>query len=240
MRSSVNCLAASLCFLAALCAQEEGTPAPQADQQKRPADAGALFAAFAKMPGLEARYAEEKHLQLLEVPLVSSGRLYFMPPGYLLRAVEAPEKSTLLITPKELRMANRDGTEVVDLAQSDRLRVFVTSLVRVFRGDAEELARQYRVDYLPVKDDETSWRLELAPRGRPLDQMLQRLVLAGSGFAVTEITVVEPNGDRTVTKIDKADPKRTFDKDERKKLFGVADDRPPQPAAKPDGVEKAR
>lgn len=237
MRSWPVCRAASrfACGLlaTALFAQEPAKPAPKGELPKRPADAAELFAAFAKMPGLEARYTEDKHLQLLEVPLQSKGRLYFLPPGYLLRMVEAPEKSTLLITPKELRMQNRDGTEVVDLGQSERLRTFVTSLVRVFGGDREELERQYKVEFVASKDDATTWRLELLPRGKPLDQMLKGLVLAGNGFAVTTITVFEPNGDRTETRIEQADPKRAFDREEKKKLFGIADE-------KAAGGEKAR
>lgn len=214
MRSSSACLSASLLLAGAVFAQEEAAP-------PRPKNAEALFAAFAKLPGLAARYTEKKHLSLLAVPLESRGRLYFMQPGYLSRVVEAPEKSTLTITPDELRMAGRDGVEVIDLHQSDRLRLFVTSLVRVFRGERESLARHYGIAYVPDAEDDSSWTLELKPREKSLAQMMRSLTLRGAGAAVTEITVVEPNGDRTVTKIFDAEPKRQFTAEEKAEIFGI-------------------
>ena len=197
------------------------TPPAVSPEDKRPPDARALFAAFARMPGLEARYAEKKHLSLLAVPLESRGRMYFLQPGYLSRVVEAPEKSTLTITPQKLRMTGRDGVEVIDLNKSDRLRLFVTSIVRVFRGDREPLEKLYRVRYEPSEKNDRDWSLRLLPRQKPLDQMMKALTLRGSGLAVSEIVLVEPNGDRTVTTITVVDPKRVFDAAEKEELFGI-------------------
>jgi len=223
MRSFAAFLSSSL-LLAALVAQEPTNPQPVSappDGPKRPRDHVELLATFAKMPGLEARFTEEKHLALLVVPLQSRGRLYFLRPGYLLREVEAPEKASLLITPKELRMKGREGTEVIDLQTSDRVQLFVTSLVQVFCGNKEALAKHYKIEFQPDARDEVSWRLVLTPSEKPLQQMLQSLTMRGSGFAVTEIEVKDPNGDRTVTRIVDANTKRHFDADEQLHLFRI-------------------
>ncbi|MEI6129830.1 MAG: outer membrane lipoprotein carrier protein LolA [Planctomycetota bacterium] len=233
MRSFAAFLSSSV-WLAALVAQEPTKPesAPnEPTEPKRPRDPVELLATFAKMPGLEARYTEEKHLALLAVPLQSRGRLYFLRPGYLLREVEAPEKASLLITPKELRMKGREGTEVIDLQSSDRVHLFVTSLVQVFCGDKDALGKHYKLDFQPEPRDEVSWRLVLTPSEKPLKQMLQSLTLRGSGFAVTEIEVKDPNGDRTVTKIVGADTKRSFDADEQLRLFRI--EKPAKGSAEP-------
>src|SRR6185312_8153260 len=58
-----------------------------------------LMAAFSRMPGLEARFVEEKRIGMLARPLTSSGRLYFARPGLLLRRVEQPQQSEVIITP---------------------------------------------------------------------------------------------------------------------------------------------
>src|SRR5262245_33876290 len=96
MRSCNVCLLARL-LAAGTGVAQGGTPAPLAVQEpvksERPADAKALFATFARIPGLEAHYTEKKHLALLAAPLESKGRLYFLAPGYLARVVESPEKS---------------------------------------------------------------------------------------------------------------------------------------------------
>ena len=202
---------------------------------KRPKDVRALFAQFGAMRGMSATYTEQKHLSLLAVPLHSSGALHYMTDedgqhGRLVRVVEKPEPSKLTVTEKELRIADKRGTEVIDLRQSDRVRLFVTSLMRVFQGDGEALRRHYEVRYAHEGESGAGWRLELTPKKAPLDKILKRLALHGDGAAVTRIVLTEPNGDRTVTAIEKADPRRVFTKQEQRELFGV------QPAApKPSG-----
>ena len=195
-------------------------------QRARPADAAALFRMFAATTGLEARFEEEKHLALLALPLQSKGRLYFFrpdrtQPGYLARIVESPEPSSVLITPTELRLQNRDGTEVIDLKRSDKVRNFISSLVRVFAGDEAALAKSYTIHFAHAEKDAAGWTLTLVPRDKPLNQMLASLTLTGQGEAVVRIEVKEPNGDRTVTRIVAADPARKFDAAEQKRLFGI-------------------
>ena len=181
---------------------------------------------FAATQGLEARFEEDKHLALLALPLQSKGKLYFWrpdrtQPGYLARHVESPEPSKVLITPTELRLENRDGTEVVDLKRSDKVRDFISSLVRVFAGDEQALAKSYSIRFAHAEKDAAGWTLTLVPLAKPLDQMLKSLTLAGEGEAVVRIEVHEPNGDRTATRIVAADPARKFDAAEQKRLFGI-------------------
>jgi len=209
--------------------------------QQRPASEAALFGAFSQIQGLSADYTEEKFLSLLAVPLKSKGRLHFMQPGYLSRIVEAPEKSKLTITDAELRIRGNDGEEVIDLRQSDRVRLFVTSLVQVFQGNQKALQKHYRIRYTPRVDDLHGWQLELRPLKKPLTQIMKRLILAGRDKTVTRIELHEPNGDRTVTKIVKVDPKRVFTAAEKEELFGVeaapkktpSKDRAPPPVDQP-------
>lgn len=187
----------------------------------RPADATALFASFAQMDGLEAAFEEEKHISLLAAPLVSRGRLYFMRPGYLARVVLEPEPVTLTISPDELRFAGQDGSEKIDLRQSDEVRLFVTSLVRVFSGDEAELKESFDIVFMGSATDETTWTLTLTPKKKPLTDMMGELRLLGDGFGVSVIEVREPNGDRSVTRITEADPRRNFTDEEKTRLFGI-------------------
>lgn len=208
--------------------QQEPQPAKAPDpasvpaqDRARPADAKTLLAVFARMPGLEATYTEEKKLALLALPLKSKGRILFLPPGYLFRAVEAPEPATLRITPDELRTEDRDGKQSIDLRRSDTVRVFITALVQVFAGDEPALQKAFTVSYAAVPETKNGWALELLPKEANLQRMMKSLQLRGAGEAVTAIVVVDPNGDRTTTTIVTADGKRTFDAAEKKRWFGI-------------------
>lgn len=220
---------------------------PPPAQRPRPADQAALFRLLASTEGLEASYREEKHLALLAAPLESSGTLYFLrvappatppatppaappaaadgapvlPGGYLTRVVAKPEPATLRITPHELRLEGKDGSEVIDLQRSDMLRTFVAALVQVFSGDEPALRKAFTIRYEPQPDHERRWQLALVPRGKPLDRLLQRLVLHGEGEAITRIEWLEAGGDRTVTQILTADPQRRFTAAERRRWFGL-------------------
>ena len=202
-------------------AQEQAAKTPA-----RPKDEAALFAMFAELRGMTASYTEKKYLSLLAVPLTSSGKLHFLADGqdkkaHLVRSVEKPEKSKLTITEAELRMADKNGTEVIDLRQSDRVRLFVTSLMRIFQGDRKALQKHYKVRYVLDDKHATRWHLELVPKKQPLDKILKQLSLFGDGQAVTRIELIEPSGDRTVTTIDKVDPRRTFTAEEKREIFGI-------------------
>ena len=208
--------------------QQEPQPAKAPDpasvpaqDRARPADARTLLAVFARMPGLEATYTEEKKLALLALPLKSRGRIFFLPPGYLFRAVEAPEPATLRITPDELRTEDRDGKQSIDLRRRDTVRVFITALVQVFAGDEPALQKAFTVSYAAVPETKNGWTLELLPKEANLQRMMKSLQLRGAGEAVTAIVVVDPNGDRTTTTIVTADGQRTFDAAEKKRWFGI-------------------
>ena len=153
-------------------------------KDQRPASKGALFRAFAAIQGLSAEYTEDKYLSLLAVPLKSKGKLHFMQPGYLSRIVEEPEKSKLTITASELRMTSKDTAgkhkeEVIDLRQSDRVRLFVTSLVQVFQGNEKALKQHYQIRYTPQFGDSHAWQLELKPIKKPLTKIMMKLLMAG-------------------------------------------------------------
>jgi hypothetical protein len=210
--------------------------ASRAAQAKRPKDLAALFEQFRSMRGMSAAYTEEKHLSLLAVPLKSKGALHYMTDadgahGRLVRLVKEPEPSKLTVTGRELRIADKHGAQVIDLRQSDRVRLFVTSLMHVFQGDGASLQRHYAVRYIPDAEQLSRWRLELTPKKAPLDKILKQLALHGAGEAVTQIVLTEPNGDRTVTKIHEADPRRVFSSQERREIFDLATPEP-KPARK--------
>ncbi len=203
------------------------TPTPTPVQSATPTDAKSLLALFAKMEGLEARFEEEKRIALLAAPLVSSGRLYFLRPGYLARLVEKPEVTKLLITPDELLVSGKEGEQKIDLRTTEDIRIFVQSLVQVFSGDEAALKESYGLAFERSAgsgigvDDVESWMFTLTPQRAPLTKLMKELRLNGSGCMVRTFEVKETNGDRTITRILEADTLRHFSDEEKATLFGI-------------------
>jgi outer membrane lipoprotein-sorting protein len=209
------CLRFSACLLLWL-----STTATVVHAQKAPAvDATQLLRAFSQMPGLEARFVEEKHISMLALPLESAGVLYFARPGLLLRRVEKPRSSEVLITPTRLQLVDAEGKKTIDLGTRPDLRPFVQSLVWILTGDEKALSRTYQITFVPSREG-SPWTLTLVPRTEPLSHMIAHIRILGQGARVSEVEVQEKSGDRTVTRIVDANPARTFSKTERHKLFG--------------------
>lgn len=191
--------------------------APATAQQSAPS-LDALLRRFAAMPGMSARFREEKRIALLAVPVRSEGVIYFTPPGKLMRRVTAPTESYALLEGGRLTFASEGERQVVELGESPVLAGFVESFRYVLAGDRAALERTYRVDY---EREGAQWRLTLKPRNEQLARFLREMVLEGEGFAVKTMTMAEVSGDVTTTEIFDVDPERRFSAAETRRLFRV-------------------
>ena len=233
---------------AGFCAGLEDPGEGTGDGGHNPASFGELLEGFAEMSGLEARFEEEKFLALLAAPLRSSGRMYFAPPSTLLRRVETPRRQDILIQADQVRISsgesgesngNGQGPNVqgdvqrIDLAGRGGIRPLVESMIWIFTGDRASLERVYNVDYQQFieadgggdKGPEPSnrWQVRLTPKSAPLSGLIRELLVRGRGPGADTMELVETSGDRTVTHILDADPRREFSPAERLDLFGAGD-----------------
>lgn len=217
---SARLLVGLLCLA---CAQPSYVVAqPSAEQAKAEPvrELSQLMAAFSRMQGLEARFVEEKRLGMLARPLSSQGRLYFARPGLLLRRVEQPQPSEVIITPEELKVKDASGEQRIDLASRPDVRPFVESLTWLLAGDQKALAGVYKLEFVPPQAA-GPWQLTLTPKAEPLAHLIAHIRIVGQGLAVSEIQVREKGGDETVTRIVEANPARKFTASELRSLFGI-------------------
>jgi hypothetical protein len=207
-------------------------------QTPAPPTLEALLAGFRTMPGFEARFEEKKTLALLAVPLTSRGRLFFAPPGTLLRRVETPNPHDILIREHVVRISTpRDPAsqpegshgaseahvvETIDLAHRDDVRPLVESMLWIFSGDFAQLQSIYALDYRVLAPEASGgWQLRLVPRAAPLSRLIRELVISGRGLGADRLEILETTGDRTATRIFEANPDRRFAAGEIEKLFGL-------------------
>src|SRR4051812_34136298 len=109
---------AGAALLAALVLPAGQTPGARADDKPAPAAAtglDALMARFRAIPGLSARFREEKRIALLARPLVSEGTIHYAPPGRLARHQLTPTISSVLLEGATLRFGDGTTEERVDL-----------------------------------------------------------------------------------------------------------------------------
>jgi hypothetical protein len=175
-----------------------------------------LLAGFAAMPGLSARFHEEKRLPLLVEPLVTEGTLLFSPPDRLLRRVETPVRSSLLLAGDELVIDDGRSERSLALDTYPMVRAFVDSFRLLLAGDLPGLTRLYDVAFEPGAE---GWSLALAPRAAPLKDAIREIAVRGKGQQLLELTVRDLRGGETRTRFSQIDPARRFSPEERASLF---------------------
>jgi len=197
-------------------------PAPAAKPAlagKSPADIDALLAGLAKAPGLYAHFREEKHITLLQAPLVSEGSIYFTPPARFARHSEKPIKSVMIIDGNQLQFGNADGQESVNLGANPVARLFADSFVMLLSGDRVGLERMFKMRLSPAAKPGGDWTLVLTPRVAPMDKMITALELRGRGLILNELIVREASGDWTRTSFTAVDLNRRYSAAEQAKFF---------------------
>lgn len=161
-------------------------------------------------------------MALLAMPLVNEGVLYFQPPGRLVRHTTAPAPSSVLIDRERLTFGDARGVEAIQLEGNPALALFVASFVKIFAGDREALVSMYAMEVRPWPEGGADgWALQLRPKVAPIDKILERIEIHGSGVVVHRMRVVELGGDETITTFTEVDTARRFSDAELAELFRV-------------------
>lgn len=218
-------------LLATLLALGGPIPAGSAEPPAQPAETGpgleSLLMHFSTMTGFSARFREEKHLAMLQQPLVSRGVVYFAPPRRLVRHVEEPLASTFLVQGSEIAFGSADESRSLDLAASPVLRSLVDGIRLVLAGDVDALRESFRIEFESDSGARASkatarpWRILLEPLHAPARDWIASITFSGRGRTPTELRVVERGGDQTVTVFTEVRADRRFTEDELARLFRV-------------------
>lgn len=171
------------------------------------------------MPGLFARYREEKKMALLVAPLRSEGTLHFVPPGRLARHQTAPSQASVVVAEGSLKFGDAHGKRAIDLAHNPVVWLFVDTFARVLAGDEAALASMYRIAFNPGPGRQ--WQLELRPKDARMARVIESIELRGTELVLEQMTIAEVGGDRTVTVFHDVDTRRTYSNEERARLFRV-------------------
>ena len=216
-------LAAILMLLVPLSAAGKSVKPAPAAAAKAPADIDALLAGLAKAPGLYARFREEKHLTLLQQPLVSEGSLYFTPPARFARHTEKPIASTMIIDGNQLQFGSADGQESMNLGTNPVARLFADAFVMLLSGNRAGLEKIFKMQLTPkaggAPGASADWKLLLTPRVAPMDKLIKEMELRGRGLNLNELDVREASGDWTRTSFSAVDLNRRYTPAEQAKFF---------------------
>jgi hypothetical protein len=183
----------------------------------------ALLAEFAAIPGLAARFREERHLAVLHEPLVSSGALYLAPPDGMLRRVDDPVASAVLVEGSRLVFRSSGNRRTLDLDNNPAVRVYIDTFRLLLAGDIEALREIYRIEFEAGEDSaERVWLIRLRPLHSPLAEAIASVEIAGRGRTLGEFRLKKVRGDETVTRFSEVDTTRRFGDGELAEMFRLS------------------
>jgi len=179
-----------------------------------------LLTRFSELPGMEARFEEEKQIALLAVPVRSEGRIWFAPgPARLMRRVTSPEPSAALIANGQLRMRSGERTEELSIRDNPVLHGFVESFRAVLAGDQETLERFYEAEL--TAGDAEGWEIVLRPRNDALARFVREIRMRGHGVVIESMDMVEVSGDRTTTRFSDVNTQRRYSRADAQRIFRI-------------------
>lgn len=195
--------------------------APVAPPPAAPLTLDALLRRFAAMPGLSARFREEKRVALLAAPLVSEGTIHYAPPGRLARHTTSPSPATVLIDGAQLRFFDGRQTTAIDMNATPVVRQFVDSFLALVAGDGTALARGYAMELAVDPARPEAWTLTLRPRVAAVQRVFRDIVLRGTGVALASMVMRETSGDETSTTFREVDAGHRYSAEEVARVFRI-------------------
>ncbi len=148
------------------------------------------MAKLAAVPERRATFQEQRRFAALSEPLFSRGHLFYRRPAYLEKVTDWPQPERLAVDgPFLTLMEGNDPPRVVDLRGQPELRAMIDGLRGPLAGDLALLQQRFRID---AAGSMAAWTLDLAPRD---GNLLRSLRLKGRDDVITEIRLVQANGD---------------------------------------------
>ena len=151
---------------------------------------------LAAVPAVQGEFREEKHLAVLQEPLIATGKLYYRAPNFLRKQTLAPQPEDYEADGDWLTVETpATGRRQFDLNGYPQLRPLVEAIRATQAGDRATLERYYRLEFQGTPAD---WTLRLTPLAEEAARYIAAVILRGQNERITGVETLEADGDRSV------------------------------------------
>ena len=158
-----------------------------------------VMSALAQVQAVQSTFRESKTMDMLNEPLLSSGKLVYKAPDYLEKRVLAPQISYYIVDGDQVRIGGAQHKErQVVLFQFPALEAFIAALRGTLAGNIKTLKEYYEVDF---KAEVDHWTIQLVPKNNEMLLYVKTIHIHGSGDKIQQIDTLEPNGDHSTMTI---------------------------------------
>jgi hypothetical protein len=138
----------------------------------------------------------------------------------MLRLVDDPVASAVLVEGNQLVFSGSGNRRILDLDRSPAVRVYIDTFRMLLAGNAGALREIYRIEFEGGEDpDRGVWRIRLRPLHPPLAEAIASVEIAGRGRTLGEFRLKKVRGGETVTRFSEVDTTRHFEEGELAEMF---------------------
>lgn len=159
-----------------------------------------LMSTLAQTKSARAAFTEKKYLSALDKPVESSGELLYAAPDRLEKRTLKPKVELMLLEGDTLTLERGNKKYSMQLQESPELAALIDSIRGTLAGDRKALERNYA---LGLRGTREQWSLLLAPANPKSAQMIKHIRISGAKSEILEIEVLQTDGDRSVTTVEK-------------------------------------
>ena len=163
-------------------------------------DIDQLMRGLAQTRSAQARFVEKKSIAMLELPIESSGELFYSAPDRLEKRTIKPKAENMLVEGDSLRIERGRQKYRLQLQDYPELAAFIDSIRGTLAGDRKALERSYQ---LSLEGSATNWTLQLVPNNTRMQQVITRIRIAGVHDEVRSIEIKQADGDSSQMRIEK-------------------------------------
>ncbi|WP_353155682.1 LolA-related protein [Herminiimonas fonticola] len=162
-----------------------------------------LMAGLAQAKPAKVNFTEKKYIAQLDRPVESSGEMLFTPPDRLEKRTFKPKPERMVLDRDTLVLERGKNKYTMQLGDSPELAALIESIRATLAGDRRSLEFNFIV---ALQGPRENWSMTLTPSNNEAQQKVKRIRLSGSNSEVREIEVLQGDGDRSVTTIEKIKP----------------------------------
>lgn len=163
-------------------------------------DIDQLMRGLAQTRSSHARFVEKKTIAILDMPVESSGELFYSAPDQLEKRTLKPKPESITIHGDRLTIERGRKKYRLQLQDYPELTAFIDSIRGTLAGDRKALERNYR---LSLDGTAAGWTLQLLPTDEKMQTVVKRIRIAGVRGAVRSIEIIQADDDSSLMLIEK-------------------------------------
>ena len=156
--------------------------------------------AAAAMKTLQCDFVQIKHLKMLNEEMLAQGKMYYQQSNRLRWEYTAPYTYTFILSNDKVLLKNKQRNDVIDVNQNKLFKEIARLMMNSVVGNCLSDEKSFKSTISIVGGE---WVATLLPQRKDMKQMFQKLVLHFNQkqAIVTQVELIEKNGDRTVIEL---------------------------------------